>query len=162
ANLLLHSMREFDEVILEIIERVRPRALLEIGGETGVFSQRLVAYCEANGGKLVTIDPAPDPALLAFAQKNDTITLVVGTGIPYLTENGTDADFALIDGDHNYYTVSNELELIHSAWKTRGTDGAMLLHDVGFPWGERDLYYNPELIPEEARHRYSYELGVTL
>jgi methyltransferase family protein len=162
ANLLLHSMREFDEVILAIIDRVRPRSLLEIGAETGAFTERLVAYCEANGGKLVTIDPAPHAALVGFAQNNDTLTLVIGLSIPYLRETGCDADFALIDGDHNYYTVSHELELIHSAWKERGTQGTMLLHDVGFPCAERDFYYNPESIPEDARHPYSYTLGVTL
>jgi hypothetical protein len=162
ANLLLHSLREFDEVILEIVERVRPRSLLEIGAETGTFTERLVAYCETNGGKLVTIDPAPHPDLLEFARKNDTVTLVVGLSIPYLRDNGCDADLALIDGDHNYYTVSNELELIHEAWANRGTRGTMLLHDVGFPCADRDFYYSPESIPEEARHRYSYALGVTL
>ena len=162
ANLLLHSMREFDDVIVEIIERVRPRSLLEIGAETGSFTERLVAYCEGNGGKLVTIDPAPHPELVEFARKNDTVTLVIGLSIPYLRENGCDAELALIDGDHNYYTVSNELELIHAAWLASGTRGTMLLHDVGFPWGDRDLYYSPELIPDEARHRYSYALGVTL
>jgi hypothetical protein len=159
---LLHSLREFDEVIFEIVDRIRPRSLLEIGAETGTFTERVVAYCEANGAKLTTIDPAPHPELVAFAEKNDTVTLVIGLSIPYLSENGCDADFVLVDGDHNYYTVSNELELVHAAFRANGTQGTILLHDVGFPWGDRDLYYNPELIPEEARHRHSYALGVTL
>jgi predicted O-methyltransferase YrrM len=162
ANLLLHSLKEFDEVIFAIVERLRPRVVLEIGSETGTFSERLLAYCETNGAKLVTIDPAPAKQLVDIAMTNDAIELVIGLSIPYLSEVGCAPDLALIDGDHNYYTVSNELELLHAAWQKREQGGAILLHDVGFPCGDRDCYYSPDQIPEEARHPHSFAFGVTL
>ena len=59
-------------------------------------------------------------------------------------------DAALIDGDHNWYTVYNELKLL--AATAREADAALpvlVLHDVGWPYGRRDLYYAPEQIPEE-------------
>ncbi len=30
----------------------------------------------------------------------------------------------------------------------------LILHDVGWPYGRRDLYYTPETIPEEFRQPY--------
>jgi hypothetical protein len=161
AELLLHSLKEFDEVIFELTERLEPRSILEIGAETGVFSERLLAYCEKVGGRLVTIDPLPSQPLLELATPSTTLELVVGYSIPHLREFGTDASLVLVDGDHNYFTVSNELELIARAWQAQAIDGLMLLHDVGFPCARRDFYYEPRNIPAEARHPYSYELGVT-
>ena len=64
-------------------------------------------------------------------------------------------DAALIDGDHNWYTVYNELKLL--AATAREADAALpvlVLHDVGWPYGRRDLYYAPERIPDEYRQPY--------
>ena len=59
-------------------------------------------------------------------------------------------DVAIVDGDHNYYTVSGELRLIAE----RSTDGELpllILHDVGWPHARRDTYFEPEQIPEDRR-----------
>ena len=59
-------------------------------------------------------------------------------------------DVVIIDGDHNYYTVSEELRLIGE--RAAGSDLPLLLfHDVCWPHGRRDDYFAPELIPEEYR-----------
>src|SRR5690606_26010799 len=69
------------------------------------------------------------------------------------TLDGIDA--ALIDGDHNWYTVFNELRLIAEGAERAGTPlPVLVLHDVGWPYGRRDLYYAPERIPEEHRQPY--------
>jgi hypothetical protein len=162
ADLLLHSMKEFDEVIFEIIDRLRPRGILEIGAETGAFTDRLLAYCSANAAKLVSIDPAPNPRLIDVASASEVFDLVIGLSLPYLEQHSTDAELVLIDGDHNYFTVRNELELVHAGFRRHAKSGAVLLHDVGFPCARRDFYYAPATIPAEARHPYSYELGVTV
>ena len=52
----------------------------------------------------------------------------------------------LIDGDHNYYTVSREMELIH---KHGDAGNIMLYNDVAGTWARKDLYYDPEFIPPE-------------
>jgi hypothetical protein len=162
AELLLHSLKEFDELIFAIAERMDPRGVLEIGAETGAFTERMLAFCTERSIKLLTIDPKPSEALVELARPSTTLDLHIGYSIPYLSEHGTDADLVLIDGDHNYFTVSHELELVHSSWRTRDLSGALLLHDVGFPCADRDMYYNPATIPEEARHAYSFVHGVTL
>ena len=65
-------------------------------------------------------------------------------------------DAALIDGDHNWYTVYNELRLLREVARDAGAPlPVMILHDVGWPYGRRDLYYAPETIPEEFRQPYA-------
>jgi cephalosporin hydroxylase len=69
-------------------------------------------------------------------------------------------DAALIDGDHNWYTVYNELKLLAKTARDAGAPlPVMIMHDVLWPYGRRDLYYAPEQIPEEYRQPYG-ELGM--
>jgi hypothetical protein len=63
-------------------------------------------------------------------------------------------DAVIIDGDHNYYTVSDELRLIAE----RVGDGhlpLLLFHDVSWPHARRDDYFAPEQIPAEHRHPFT-------
>jgi len=55
-------------------------------------------------------------------------------------------DLYLIDGDHNYYTVTRELDLIH---KYFNPGNVLLFNDVAGNCARRDLYYDPEFIPAE-------------
>jgi cephalosporin hydroxylase/GT2 family glycosyltransferase len=62
-------------------------------------------------------------------------------------------DVALIDGDHNWYTVTTELRLLAGVSRSAGAAlPVCILHDVAWPYGRRDLYYNPDTIPPEHRH----------
>jgi hypothetical protein len=61
-------------------------------------------------------------------------------------------DLALIDGDHNWYTVSHELQLLEAAAVRADLPGPVfVLHDVGWPYGRRDGYYAADGIPDEFR-----------
>lgn len=66
-------------------------------------------------------------------------------------------DFALIDGDHNWYTVYNECRLLAEASAREGVAlPLMVLHDVCWPYGRRDLYYDPSNVPDEGKQPYAY------
>lgn len=58
----------------------------------------------------------------------------------------TGFDAYLIDGDHNYYTVTRELDLIHRYCKVGDT---LLFNDVSGVWARKDLFYDPDFIPPE-------------
>jgi hypothetical protein len=61
-------------------------------------------------------------------------------------------------GDHNYYTVSEELRIIAGR---AGADLPLLIfHDVGWPHARRDDYYDPNLVPESARQSIHEGAGV--
>ena len=58
----------------------------------------------------------------------------------------------MIDGDHNYFTVSEELRLIGE--RAPGAELPLLLfHDVCWPHGRRDDYFDPEQIPADEPPR---------
>src|SRR5262245_65691885 len=64
-------------------------------------------------------------------------------------------DVALVDGDHNWFTVYHELRLLAAAARREGAAlPVLVLHDVGWPYGRRDLYYEPDRIPAEFRQDY--------
>jgi hypothetical protein len=56
----------------------------------------------------------------------------------------------IIDGDHNYYTVSEDLRLIDERAPADEIP-LLMFHDVGWPHGRRDAYWAPDRIPEEHR-----------
>ena len=67
--------------------------------------------------------------------------------LDYLQSSSFSAfDMYLIDGDHNYFTVSKELRLIHA--KSRIGD-ALLFNDVAGTWARKDQYYDSTFIPPE-------------
>src|SRR5262249_53979657 len=77
------------------------------------------------------------------------ISLNVIDGLPAM-------DVALVDGDHNWYTVYHELRALRDVARREGTSLPMLvLHDVGWPYARRDLYYAPDRIPAEHRQPYA-------
>lgn len=145
-------------LILPIVQAAESRVILEIGAESGTSTRTLLRYIQQCGGQLHCIDPAPefDPELLKREFPDhlhfyQDLSLNVLADLPHV-------DLAMVDGDHNWYTVYNELkqiEAIHSH------DGArqpiILVHDIGWPYGRRDLYYNPATIPEQYRHPHEHK-----
>jgi hypothetical protein len=160
--LLLHSLKEFDEIIFALLARVKPRSVLEIGSETGVFSDRLMRFCTESGGELITVEPKPSPHLIDLAVENESFHVYQGMSLSYLVDPGCHSEFVIVDGDHNYFTVYNELSLIEQAWRAADIAGVVLLHDVGWPCARRDSYYGPGGLPPEAVHPHRFDLGVTL
>jgi len=161
--LLIHSMSELWPVIRPLLELAGARAIIEVGGEAGGATALLLDYARSHSGTLSTVDPAPQDSLRRLFQHDRTHTgnLVEKRSLAALPELEL-ADAYLIDGDHNYYTVLHELAIIFGRHQEAHTHPLVILHDVGWPWARRDLYYNPETIPVEWRHPYCYELGVTL
>ena len=63
-----------------------------------------------------------------------------------------DADVMLIDGDHNWYTVYHELTTIaRVAAEEQRLFPLTFLHDVDWPFADRDMYFDPDSIPAEHR-----------
>ena len=58
------------------------------------------------------------------------------------------ADLYVLDGDHNYAVVSQELNWILA----HAPDAVVVLHDVLWPWSRRDLYYEPSPLSPKDKH----------
>ena len=159
ADLLLHSMSEFADIVLDALALADARDIVEIGAEHGGMSQRLAAYAQARGGRLTSIDPAPQPAFVEWAAGQDHVTHIAA---PSLAALGgiAGADAWLIDGDHNWFTVYHEIGAIDRIARASGRPLLAFFHDVGWPAGRRDQYYAPAQIPPAYRHAFDFEGGV--
>lgn len=146
----------WQKIIRPLVESIDGRTVLEIGAETGLSTRALLNYVRGVEGELHCIDPVPafDAEKLLAASDgrlhfHEDLSLNVLRDLPPV-------DVALVDGDHNWYTVYNELKLIEETHL--GHEVALPLifvHDVGWPYGRRDLYYDPENIPEEFVRPYA-------
>jgi hypothetical protein len=148
--------RFWDTIIEPVLKRLRPKTIVEIGSDHGPNTRNLLKFCQRHGGTLHVIDPGP---------KYDTSDWKEEYGEQFVFHKALSLealplidrfDTVLIDGDHNWYTVFKELELIEQ----RCADSSrhfplVMLHDIGWPYGRRDGYYNPDTIPEEYRQPYA-------
>jgi cephalosporin hydroxylase len=145
----------WDLIIAPVIEAAAAKRVVEIGALRGETTIRMLDGLGPDT-ELHVIDPAPEfdpsdhesrfPGRYVFHRD------ISHNVIPQLPPT----DVALIDGDHNWYTVYHELRMFAEA--ARSSDQLLpvfVLHDVLWPYGRRDLYYNPENIPEEFRHAYA-------
>ena len=159
--------RHWEKTILPLIEKLEPKHIVEIGSDTGINTNNILRYCEKNNCKLTSIDPKPNFDVDKLKEKYNgkfdfyfDLSLKI---LPFLEK----FDVILIDGDHNWYTVFNELKTIENIYKKNNNYPLILFHDVAWPYARRDLYYNPETIPEEYLLPYDtlgmipYEKGLS-
>ncbi len=145
----------WERVIWPVLQATRARRIVEIGalrGETtALMLERLGPDTE-----LHVIDPVPEfdpgeherkfPGRYIFHRDLSHNVL------PRLPP----VDVALVDGDHNWFTVYHELKMLaETARKARAPLPVLILHDVCWPYGRRDLYYEPDRVPAEFRQPYA-------
>ncbi len=161
TGLLIHSVSEFSDLILEGLRLADARSIVEIGAEYGGMSALLADHCRTRGGQLTSVDPAPKREFLDWAATNPDVHHVAKTSLDAFGELDA-ADAWIVDGDHNWYTVYHELRQIKAISRRAGKPVLAFFHDVGWPCGRRDAYYAPDQIPAEHRHPHSYEAGALL
>lgn len=124
--------------------------ICEIGSCRGEGTDRLRAI---PGLKVTVIDPCLDCDLQQKFADDPQVDLRKGLSLDELPKLKESFDCILVDGDHNWYTVYNELKLISERNLVR-KGGVVFLHDVDAPWGRRDMYYQPETIPAEYQQEW--------
>ncbi|MGN0598186.1 MAG: class I SAM-dependent methyltransferase, partial [Ruminiclostridium sp.] len=147
-------MQRFFEAVLEPIFRLENiRTIVEIGSDKGLNTVKLIRYANDVKGKVYSVDPSPRFDSEIWAEENPESFVMLRDLSLNVIRNIKDADCFLIDGDHNWYTVYNELKMIYD---TYGCDKFPLVffHDIDWPYDRRDLYYSPENIPAVYRNEY--------
>ena len=152
------SLTSLAEILFPCLEAVAPGLVLEIGAYRGDLTRELLAWAAAGGARVTAVDPEPPPELLELGEQHPELELVLETSHDALRHLPRQ-DAVIIDGDHNYYTLSEELRLI--AEKAPGADLPLLMfHDVGWPHARRDTYCAPERIPEEHRQPLARDVAL--
>jgi hypothetical protein len=142
------SLVTLAEVLIPCLDAVGARSVIEVGAYAGDLTGLLLQWAVGSGARIWAVDPAPRAALVELGARHPELELVRETSVQALPQIPP-ADAVIIDGDHNYHTVSEELRLI--AERAPDAVPLLVLHDVGWPHGRRDDYYDPALIPERER-----------
>lgn len=144
--------RFWESIIKPCFEIIDAKVIVEIGAQNGYQTKKLIEYAKDCGGLVMSIDPFPLFDYKALEKEYaSNFKLYEDLSIPALP-NLQSYDAILIDGDHNWYTVYTELNLVKKAGEKFPL---VLLHDVSWPYARRDLYYNPDNIPKEHRLPYA-------
>jgi len=122
----------------------------EIGASFGLTSDEILKLPDIS---YTIVDPCFDADLALKYAGDARVTVKKSISLDALPNLGGVYDCILIDGDHNWYTVFNELRLIRERGLLR-KGGMIFFHDVEWPYGRRDMYYQPDTIPPEYRQEY--------
>jgi hypothetical protein len=139
-----------DSILKPFITECGYQRVCEIGASEGEGTNKLL---QIDSIEIAVVDPCLDADLSLEYRDNKRISLYQGLSLDVLGWIPKQFDCILIDGDHNWFTVYNELKTIEE----RGLiaeGGTIFFHDVCWPYGRRDMYYQPEQIPKEFAHPY--------
>ena len=151
-------IRLWRKIIRPIITAAEAKNILEIGAEYGTSTKVLLNYVREVDGHLHCIDPVPGFDAQAFQAENKEVLSFYADLSLNVLQDIPPVDVAMVDGDHNWYTVYNELKAIEA---THGHDPMrqplVFAHDIGWPYGRRDLYYDPSTVPAEFVNEYAQQ-----
>jgi hypothetical protein len=143
-------MAQSAELMLPCLDAAGVRSIVEVGAFAGDLTEVLVEWAETSGARVAAVDPSPQPGLAKLAEERPGLELIRETSLAALPVLPELPDAVVIDGDHNFWTVREELRLIGE--RAPGAELPLLLfHDVCWPHGRRDDYFDAGQIPEEYR-----------
>lgn len=137
--------------IAPLAKRHHWRRVCEIGASRGKCSEEMLRRVPELAYEI--IDPCLDEDLVEKFANDRRVTVHKGISLDVLPKLTESFDAILIDGDHNWFTVYNELQQIHDR-NLLARGGMVFFHDVQWPYARRDCYYQPDMIPQDFRHPY--------
>src|SRR5436189_1496784 len=106
-----HSLANAFELVVPFLDAVEARSVVEVGAYAGDLTGELLDWAKGSGATVAAIDPSPADELVALAEERRELDLVREKSLVALQRMVT-PDAVVIDGDHNYYTVSEELRIV--------------------------------------------------
>jgi methyltransferase family protein len=153
-----YSLANLGEILFACLDAIPARTVAEVGAYRGELTRELLDWAAGSGARVTAIDPDPPDELLDLERRRPELELLRETSHEALRRISL-PDALIIDGDHNYYTLSEELRLI-----AEGAAGSLLpllmFHDVGWPHARRDTYSAPDRIPEEHRQPLAHDVAL--
>lgn len=144
--------RFWNAVIAPLLEELAPKVLLEVGSFAGDNTQKLLDFSRRTDAVVHAVDPLPRFPAQEWADGSEghmvfhrALSLEALPGLP-------PCDVALLDGDHNWYTLYHELKALQGVAEAAGVAFPVcIFHDIAWPYDRRDLYYDVSNVPEEGR-----------
>lgn len=145
-----YSLENVAEIMQPCLEARGTETLLEIGSFAGELTESLLEWGTPKGVKISTVEPLPPEELRGVVSRHPELTLIEDTGVGALEGLDGLPDTIIIDGDHNYFTLTGELDKI-AEMAGDGPLPLLLFHDVCWPHERRDTYYAPDRVPDSER-----------
>ena len=105
-----YSLANLRELLIGCLDDRRRAPVIEIGSDRGLLTAELLDWA-AGEREIIAVDPAPHPDLEALEREHPELRLIRETSHEVLREVDL-TDAIILDGDHNYYTLSGELRII--------------------------------------------------
>lgn len=158
-DILYPQIDEFHPLIHQILKLINPQSIVQIGIGAGSLSEKLLTWIEKHNGQLICID---------LYSWNDQIKQKLDSpNLEFFEELSLDvlptlsaADLYIINGDPNYFTLSNELKIIWEACQASEKPFLALVYGTSWPFDQRDAYSNPSMLPISNIHPYTWIQGV--
>lgn len=152
------SISDYGEVLYGCLAAAKAKTILEIGAFQGRLTEALLDWARKHDAGVVAVEIDPPAELREVQAAHPELTLVEMTSLEAIPASPP-FDAVIVDGDHNWYTVTRELEAIAArADSDEVPFPLVLLHDIGWPHARRDTYYAPERIPDEFRQPVAHEV----
>src|SRR3954451_20513134 len=144
------SLAHNAEFMLPCLDAAGATSVVEVGAFAGDLTRVLVDWAARAGARVAAVDPFPQPGLERLADERPELDLIRRASLEALPKIDL-PEAVVVDGDHNWWTVSEELRIIGE--RAPGPELPLLLfHDVCWPHARRDDYYEPDGVPAEYRH----------
>lgn len=150
-----HEPPHYQDKLAEVIQRERPKIVVESGCESGFGAEFLLKALEANGvGHLYSFDPSPHGMMISNPIKHKQFTLLKDFSynlmVPFFMEHGP-YDMFLHDSDHGPGCQTFEYEL---AWNLTKRGGIIATDDP--MWG-----IGPSSVPHRSWDLFLARRGLT-
>ncbi len=143
------SLATLAEVLFACLDAAEAKYVVEVGAYARRPHRRPARRASASGGRVAAIDPDPQPELAELAAREPGVELVRELSLDALGKIER-PDAIVLDGDHNYYTVSEELRLIAERGGEHGPPTLLSTTSAG-PTGGATPITSPDAIPAEHR-----------
>ncbi|WP_406532114.1 hypothetical protein [Methanobrevibacter sp.] len=152
-------------IIPTFLSRFEVEKVLVIGLSNNSILDELITFCIDNHSLLYTIDS--EISIYDLIKEEDDSNIVIEyikENVKHFEESSLNIlpnlesfDVVFINGDPNWYTVYNELNLIK---KNNSNFPLVFVCNNRYPHKRRDSYMNPDNIPEEYKHECCNNLPI--
>ncbi|NPU86158.1 MAG: hypothetical protein HPY65_16900 [Syntrophaceae bacterium] len=143
------------DAVKPLLERTGAKYLLQIGAYKGEHTSLLLEYCRTCGGFLTVVEPFVLPELEEIMEGDVCGRLIAKKSHEAIPGIMDPIDVVLLNGDLNYHSMRVDLQDIAEMAERKGRDFPTLItKSMSRPYARRDMYYDPDAIPPEARHEY--------
>ncbi|HEX6665090.1 MAG TPA: class I SAM-dependent methyltransferase [Solirubrobacterales bacterium] len=143
-------------VIRPFLQALGRGPIIEIGADTGSTTTFLAEFAVEHDIVVHVVDPVPNFDVAEFERRFSGHFRFYREKSHDALEEIEPAAAVLIDGDHNWYTVHGELKRLERIARDSSQLFPMVMfHDVEWPYARRDMYYDPDGIPDHGRRPWS-------